>query len=256
MIIVNFVEGCDVMKKSLVIRKLISSIMVTVALLSFMAKSLSPKIIFIPFLVCGVSMVGKSIAQILDKKKLEFIFGKTFVFGFLLFWIGFLLFAIYTSIKDRNYSLLVLLIPFVIAGIFLTKNRLLNQKREKSGAEFFTFAFIISVVLVMIALLVGIFLFILGIKEGNAGLLLGGVIFTFGSLTFVLGALTLKGCFDKVGVDVFGLYAGAVVAVFGIGIFVVMRKEPISSYGLWIIIPFLMAVVGIFQIVKCIRNRK
>lgn len=244
------------MKQSLAVRKLISSIMVTIVLLYFMTKSTSPKIIFIPFLICGVAMVGKCLAQILDKKKLEFIFGKIFVFGFVLFWIGFLLFAAYTSIKDKNYSLLMLLIPFGIAGIFLIKNRLLNKKQEKNGENFFTFAFVVSTLLVIIALLAGIFLTILGIKERNAGLLLGGVLFTFGSFTFVLGAFTLKGCFDKARIDVFGLYAGAVVAVIGIGFFAFMCKEPISSYGFWIIIPLLMTVVGIFQIVKCIRNRK
>lgn len=68
------------MKKSLAARKLILSIMVTIALLCFMVNSPSPKIIFIPFLLCGVSMAGKSIAQILDKKKLEFILGKIYVF--------------------------------------------------------------------------------------------------------------------------------------------------------------------------------
>lgn len=244
------------MKKSLAVRKLISSIMVTIVLPYFMTKSTSPKIIFIPFLICGVAMVGKCLAQILDKRKLEFIFGKIFVFGFLLFWIGFLLFAAYTSIKDKNYSLLVFMLPFCIAGIFLIKNRLLNKKQEKSENSFFTFASVVSFLLVAIALLAGIVLFVLGIKDANVGLLLGGVIFTFGSFTFVLAALTLKDCFDKIGIDVLGLYAGVVVAVIGIGIFAFICKKPINSYGLWIIIPFLMAVVGIFQIVKCIRNRK
>ncbi len=244
------------MKKSLAIRKLFSSIMATVVLLYFMAKSQSPKIIFIPFLISGVSMVGKSIAQILDKRKLERIFGKIFVFGFLLFFIGFLTFAGYISIRDKNYNLLVLLILFGIVGAFLIKNRLLNNKREKSGEVFFIFAFISSTVLVIIALLVGIFLFALGIKEGNAGVLLGAMLFIFGSFAFVLGAFTLKGCFDKVRIDVFGLYAGATIAIIGIGFLALMCKEPISSHGLWIIIPLLMSVAGLFQIVKCIKNRK
>lgn len=117
------------MKKSLTARKLISAIMVTIMLLCFMGKSQSSKIIFIPFLISSISMVGKSIAQILDKKKLELIFGKIFVFGFLLFFIGFLALAGYISIRDKNYSLLVLVIPFCIAGIFFIKNRLLHKKR-------------------------------------------------------------------------------------------------------------------------------
>ena len=88
------------------------------------------------------------------------------------------------------------------------------------------------------------------------GLVFGGVIFTFSSLAFVLAALTMKGCFDKIKIDVLGLYAGAVIAVIGMGFILLMCKEPVSSYGLWIIIPILMAVVGIYQVIKCIRNRK
>lgn len=246
------------MKKSLVVRRLISSIMTTLLLLHFMEKALSPKIIFIPFLISGVSMVGKSIAQMLDHKKLEFIFGKIFVFGFLLFFIGFLAFAGYISIRDKNYSLLVFMIPFYIAGIFLIKNRLLHKKHEKNGESFFTFAFAVSTLLVTAAFSAGIFLFILGIKDANAGLLLGGVIFTFGSFTFVLAALTMKGCFDKASIDVLGVYAGAVIAVIGTGAFVLTCKELLNFHGvwLWIIILILMIVTGIYQVVKCIRNRK
>ena len=81
------------------------------------------------------------------------------------------------------------------------------------------------------------------------------MIFTFGSLAFVLGALTLKGCFDKVKIDVLGLYAGAVIAVIGIGFLLLICTETVSSYGLWVIIPILMIVAGIYQVIKCIRNR-
>lgn len=79
---------------------------------------------------------------------------------------------------------------------------------KKSGESFFTFAFIISALLVVIALLAGIFLLVSGIKEGDYGLIFGGVIFTSGSLAFVLAGLTIKGCFDKFKIDVLGLYAG------------------------------------------------
>lgn len=244
------------MKRSLATKNLITSLFATALLLYFMAKSPSPKIIFFPFLICSLSMVGKSIARILNKEKMEFIFGKIFTLGFLVFFIGFLIFAGYTSIRDKNYSLLIFTIPFWLMGIFLIRKRFLNKNRESDNESFFTFAFIVSALLVAIALLAGIFLLVFGIKENNFGLILGGIIFTFGSLTFVLAALTLKGYFDKVKIDVLGLYAGAVIAVIGIGFLLLMCKEPASSYGLWIVIPILMTVVGIFQIVKCIRNRK
>ena len=243
------------MKRSLATKNLITSLIATVLLLHFMVKSPSPKISFLPFLICSISMAGKSIARIMNKEKMEFIFGKIFTLGFLVFLIGFLIVAGYTSVRDKNYSLLIFSIPFWIVGIFLIKNRLLNKKEENSGESFFTFAFITSVLLVVIALLAGIFLLVYGIKKAEFGLIFGGVIFTFGSLAFVLGALTLKGCFDKVKIDVLGLYAGAVIAVIGMGFLLLICTEPVSSYGLWVIIPILMIVAGIYQVIKCIRNR-
>ena len=250
------------MKNSLSTRNLISSIVSTVLLLCFMAKSSSPKIIFVPFLICSLSMAGKSIARILNKKKMEFLFGKLFVLGFLLFFIGFLVVACFVSIRDKNYSLLVFLIPFWLVGIYLIKKRLFGKKRKNNAESVFTFAIIISTLFVVIALLVGIFLLVLGIKDADLGLILGGVIFTFGSFAFVLAALTIKGCFDKVKIDVLGLYAGIVIAVIGIG-FILLKfgesyslVETIRSFGLWIIIPILMTAVGVYQVIKCIRNKK
>ena len=250
------------MKNNLSTRNLISSIVSTVLLLCFMAKSSSPKIIFVPFLICSLSMAGKSIARILNKKKMEFLFGKLFVLGFLLFFIGFLVVACFVSIRDKNYSLLVFLIPFWLVGIYLIKKRLFGKKRKNNAESVFTFAIIISTLFVVIALLVGIFLLVLGIKDADLGLILGGVIFTFGSFAFVLAALTIKGCFDKVKIDVLGLYAGIAIAVIGIG-FILLKfgesyslVETIRSFGLWIIIPILMTAVGVYQVIKCIRNKK
>ena len=250
------------MKNSLSTRNLISSIVSTVLLLCFMAKSSSPKIIFVPFLICSLSMAGKSIARILNKKKMEFLFGKLFVLGFLLFFIGFLVVACFVSIRDKNYSLLVFLIPFWLVGIYLIKKRLFGKKRKNNAESVFTFAIIISTLFVVIALLAGIFLLVLGIKDADLGLILGGVIFTFGSFAFVLAALTIKGCFDKVKIDVLGLYAGIAIAVIGIG-FILLKfgesyslVETIRSFGLWIIIPILMTAVGVYQVIKCIRNKK
>ena len=204
------------MKNSLATKKLITSLVTTVLLLYFMVKSPSPKIIFVPFLICSISMIGKSIARILNKEKAEFVFGKLFISGFLLFLIGFLVMAGYISIRDKNYSLLIFSIPFWVVGFYLFKNKLLNKRCKKKGDPFFTFAFVISALLVVIALLAGIFLLVLGIKDGEFGLLLGGFIFTFGSLAFVIAALTIKGFFDQVKVDVLGLYAGGGISRIGV----------------------------------------
>lgn len=244
------------MKNSLHIKKLMSAISATILLLYFMGKSPSPKIVFIPFLICSISMGAKSIAGIMNKKKMEYLFGKLFVFGFLLFLVGFLIAAAYVSIRDKNYSMLIFSVPFWLVGIYLVKNKLLNKRVERNEDSFITFAFLVSSLLVVIAFIAGIVFFVFGFRESNMGLIFGGIIFTFGSLTFVLAGLTIKGCFDKVKIDVLGLYAGAVIAVIGIGFLVLICKGAEISLGLWIIIPVLMTVVGVYQVIKCIRNKK
>lgn len=218
-------------------------------------------IILIPFVICGISIVGKNFARIFNQKKWEMIFGKLFVLGFLLFYMGFLVVAAYTSIRDKNYSMLIFSIPFWLVGIYLIKKRLLNKNSKNNGGAAVSFSIIISAVLIVIALLAGVFLLVLGIKDANLVLLFGGVIFTFGSLTFVLAALSIQGCFDKIKIDVLGLYMGIVIVVIGAG-FLVLKYvesyslvETVKAFGLWMIIPILMILAGVLQIIKCVRNR-
>lgn len=213
------------MKRGLFAKHLISAMMATILLLYFMVKSSSPKLIFIPFLICSISMMGKSIARILEKKRMEIVFSKLFVLGFLLFFIGFLAVAAYVSVRDKNYSLLICSIPFWIAGVFLIRKKLLDRKEKKDGSAVLSFAVVVSAILVAAALLAGIFLLVRGIKNAELGLLFGGMIFTFGSLTFVLAALTQHGCFEKVKIDVLGLYAGAAIAVIGLGFILLQFRE-------------------------------
>ena len=62
------------MKNSSTIGKLVSSIMVIVLFLKIMSNTSSPKLIFIPFWICGVAMLGQCVARIFSKKKAEMIF--------------------------------------------------------------------------------------------------------------------------------------------------------------------------------------
>ena len=93
--------------KSVYTRKLVSSVFITILLIYFMIKTTSPKIIFVPFLICAISMIGKSISLIMEKKQYVNIFDKSFTVGFLLFWFGFLIFADYIAIKDNQWQLVV-----------------------------------------------------------------------------------------------------------------------------------------------------
>ena len=80
-----------------------------------------------------------------------------------------------------------------------------------------------------------------------------GGFFSFGTFTFVLGALTVKGYFDKCKIDVLGLYVGILFVIIGGGIIAMIYQQ---EFGFWIIIPALMIVVGILQIKKCLKAKK
>ena len=154
------------MKRKSPIGNLMASVCATGILLYVMGKTTSPKIILLPFLICALSMTGKSIAQMLHKEKLVVAFHKCFVGGFVLFWMGFLAVAGYICIRDKNYSMLILLVPFLLVGCFLIKNKLLGKKSKTDGSPF-RFANIISAGLVGIALLSGVVLLVLGIQVGT-----------------------------------------------------------------------------------------
>ena len=89
-----------------------------------------------------------------------------------------------------------------------------------------------------------------------------GVFFLLGSLTFVLGALTVLGHFDRFKIDVIGTYIGAELVIVGIGILLFQNGttmslvETVKSFGVWILIPLMFIAVGILLLVKGLVLKK
>lgn len=103
------------------ISKLISSIMITILLIWFLIITSNNKLIFIPFIVCSISSIGKNIFIILENSNYIKIFNKIYYIGFLLFWFDFLIYATYLNVINKQYTLIVLSIIFWIIGIKLIK---------------------------------------------------------------------------------------------------------------------------------------
>ena len=242
------------MRRKSPVGNLVASLGVTAVLLYILSRTPSPKIVLLPFLICSLSMAGRSLAQIFGKDKLAAVFHKIFVAGFLLFWMGFLVVAAYISVRDKQYSLLILLIPFFLIGLFITKNKLLGKKSKKEGSPF-RFAHVVSATLVSLVLLAGIFLLVLGIQRAQLVLAFMGAFFLFGGGAFVLGTLTVRGVFDKAKIDIMGLYMGIIFIFLGTGVTVMILPRA-ESAGLWILIPLLMTAAGILQIIKCVKNKR
>ena len=240
------------MKRKTPVGNLLASLGAIAVLAYVMMRTTSPKIILLPFLICALAMAGKSIAQIFDGEKLTMVFHKIFVAGFLLFWFGFLVVAGYIAIRDKQYSLLCLIVPFSLVGFWITKNKLVGSKKDGSP---FRYAHVVSTILVGIVLLTGVLLLILGIYRTQWMLIFMGVFFFLGGGAFVIGTLAVRGAFDKAKIDVLDLYVGTVFALLGIG-FAVMLYTLFESAGAWVLIPLLMVVAGGAQIIKCLKHKK
>lgn len=236
-------------------KKLIASVFITVLLFYFMFKTpgVNSKIIFVPFWICSITMVGKQIALLLGKQKLAVVFSKLYTIEFLLFLFGFLSVAVFLCIRDKNYNTLLLTLPFWIVGIYIVKRSLWNNQTSKNGKIPIHMGIISSIISVLVLLVAGIMLLIQGVLTSDMKLLFAGGFFTFGAFTFVMAALTVKGYFERCKVDVLGLYIGILFVAIGIGIIAMIYRQ---KFGLWIIIPILMIGVGVVQIIKCIRNKK
>lgn len=115
------------MRNVFITRKLITASIAAVLLIYFIGKTPSPKIIFIPFLLCSIASMGKNLGLLLNKKKFALFFDRLFKVSFFLFWFGFLVVACYIMIRDHNYRMLPFTLPFWFAGIFFAKRKFFKK---------------------------------------------------------------------------------------------------------------------------------
>lgn len=124
------------MKTAFISKKLITSIITFIILLYFVFKTTSPKIIFIPFLFCGIASIGKYIGLLIDNVKMAYFFDRMFKIVFFLSWFAFLIVACCMALRDRNYKMIFFTLPFWIGGLFFVKRKLFNKyKIEENNNE-------------------------------------------------------------------------------------------------------------------------
>ncbi len=301
------------------------------------------KIIIIPFIVCGLAIMGKNICLLMNKNKYANIFSKLYVITFLVFWFGFLIWVDYSTIKNNQYGSTIFTIPFWLIGIYFVRKKLFKTNKEsviKPIMSKFNFSVVVGCFLIGITLIIGIVCLFIGITETyksneiaknyittdgyfsdytiynsdedgityeliytytvngeeytistnygtnhipeensirevkynpnnpDEAVLVGtndknfliyfGAFFTLGAMAFIIAILQTKGVFDKVKIDVVGLYFGIVFFIIGVGIILFQNGttssflETIKSLGLWILIPILFIIVGLIQTIKCL----
>ncbi len=96
----------------------------------------------------------------------------------------------------------------------------------------------------------------------NIVLILVGYIFTLGSFIFILGILYVLGYLDRFKIDVFSFDIGIIFLMLGIGLILFQYGttlsviETINSLKLWLLIPLLFIIIGIYQIVISFKRKK
>ena len=115
------------MKKALISRKLVNAIIALVILLYYVLRTTSPKIIFAPFLICGIASVGKNLGMLFNETKIAFIFDRIFKVVFFLSWFIFLIAACYIAVRDENYKMIFFTLPFWLGGLFFMKRKLFHK---------------------------------------------------------------------------------------------------------------------------------
>ncbi|MBC8543574.1 hypothetical protein [Bianquea renquensis] len=99
--------------------------------------------------------------------------------------------------------------------------------------------------------------FLIGTNSNNFLIYLG-TFFILGSVAFILVALQIKGTFDKIEIDVIGLYLGIVLLIIGTGAIFLQNGttpsllETVKCLKIWAAIPLLFILIGVFQTTKCL----
>lgn len=115
-------------------------------------------VIIIPFLMAGISMFLKNLFILLGKKRYIEKFSKLYVISVIIYVLIFVGYFAYTSILDKNYGMLVILVPFLIIVVLIIRSKIMN----KSNAFMLK---LIPVLLVSICMIAGCFLLVTGIKD-------------------------------------------------------------------------------------------
>lgn len=264
------------MKKAQSTTNIIRAVFVFILLIFIFNKNeqLGLRIMIISFLLLTVCYIAESLCKLINKPIGAKIFHKLFVIIFLLFGFGFLIVWSYAWIKEKQYLPLLFTIPFWIFEIYIVRKSLLSIKRAPKQTEKkckFDFRIAVSCFLVFCILFSGIICLVIGIRDTyntslvgtnrNSALIYFGAFFILGGMVFVSTFLYAIGVFDKVKIDILGIYVGIVFFIVGIGIIAFQMEETsslsetVERMGFWILIPIMFIIIGGFQTIKCLLKK-
>ena len=145
-------------KKYELIYKLIAELVIMGFLLfSFISNNIFINFMFIPFIICISGDVVKNILLLKGDNINNSFFEKVSIIGFLSFIFLFLILWTGLSILSKDYSLIIVSIPFWIIGIFLVRKKLLGKEtklfKKINFKQLFPYLFLSLFVLIGIVML-------------------------------------------------------------------------------------------------------
>ena len=151
-------------KKYELIYKLIAELVIMgFFLFSFISNNIFINFIFIPFIICISSDIVKNILLLKGENVNNRLFEKIFIIGILSFVFLFLILWTGLSILSKDYSLIIVSIPFWIIGIFLVRKRLLGK--ETKLFKKFNFKQVVLYLFLSLFILIGIVMLYFGISN-------------------------------------------------------------------------------------------
>lgn len=124
------------MQKINSIRQIILALLAIVILIrAFFSNNLFISIAITPFIICAIAIIGENIARLLNKEDIEKVFEYIFKISFFAYFFGFLIFALYYSIVNKTYLLIICILIFLALGITFFKNAFNLGKNNKKKSK-------------------------------------------------------------------------------------------------------------------------
>lgn len=91
-------------------------------------KVVAGKLLLLPFLLCTICLFWQTISSIIKNAKLVELFGKMYILIFLVYWFGITGIGLYSSIVNKEYGMLLVVIPFIVVGIWVGYKSFVKKK--------------------------------------------------------------------------------------------------------------------------------
>ena len=113
------------------VQRIMTAIITMIILLwASLKNGLMVQIFILPFLICTIAYLFENIFFLLKKDKLTNIAHKIFAISIFSYALGFLIYAIYDIIKNRNYSFIIIVLIDVMILSYMIKKTFFKKKTK------------------------------------------------------------------------------------------------------------------------------